>query len=564
VAATLLALLVSACGQAPDPVGQDTDGLQSLVSADRFRDHMTVLADDRMQGRETGTEGYRLAAEYVAGQFAEIGLVPLGDGGSYFQHVPFLSTRLDPGTASLELRRDRQALVLEFGEQFVMSGGFGSNSDFITAPLVFVGYGIQALQHGHDDFDNVDVSGNILVRLTGAPADFPIDERAYYSSGRVKNMFAVERGAVGVITVRTPVDLPRLKWERYTSAIGTGELRWIGPDDQPFEAVSELGGEVVLSEAGASELFVFAGYDLEGLFAQLDAGGTGSFELGVEATMKRSSVQDRLSAPNVIGMIPGGEEVLGTEYLLFTAHLDHLGVRPADGGNEIHNGAYDNAAGVATILEVARIMAGDSKLPGRSVVFAALTGEEQGLQGSSYLANNLPFPIQDMVAVINIDMPFLGFPIAEIMGLGAEHSSLRDALMKAAKKAGLDYVPDPRPELVRLIRSDQFSFVLRGVPGFNLKPGVRSSDPSLDGPAMHAAFLADSYHQPADNLELPYSAEGAERFASVALLLGLELANVDRRPAWNAGDFFGEKFAEEERACPPDAGPQYGHWWSFR
>jgi len=539
----LAALALSGCGRTTDAAVENRFGTRAELSAERVRAHMTILADDAMQGREAGTAGYVRAAEYVAAQFAGFGLAPMGDDGSYFQSVPFLSTRLVAESATLALTRDGQVWPLVFGEDFVTFGSFNADDESVTAALVFVGYGIDAPDHGHDDFAGVDASGKIIVRLTGAPPGFPTDERAYYSSSWVKDSVAVARGAVGVITVRTPVDLPRLTWDRYLSASGSTSMAWTDNDGSPFDTYPELKGEAVLSEAAAAMLFKTAGRDLDMVFARREWGETGAFELGIAATLSRRSLRDRTSAPNVIAMIPGTDAKLQGQYLLYTAHLDHLGIRKGKAGDDIHNGAYDNAAGVATMLEVARVMAADPETLRRAVVFAALTGEEKGLQGSSYLAQHPPLEIGSLAAVINIDMPYLGFPIAEIMGLGVEHSSLKAALENAASQAGLDYTADPRPELVRFIRSDQFSFVRRGVPGLNLKPGARSSDPAFDGPAMHEAYLKDHYHQPSDDLELPFSQEGSERFARVALLLGLQVANGGQRPRWNDGDFFAREFA---------------------
>ena len=534
------------CAWAEESGEERLDSLLAEVSADRFRAHMSVLADDAMAGRETGTEGYLAAARYVASRFSEFGLAPLGENDGYLQPVPFLSARLESDSPRFAVSRGTKEWVLAFPEDYVMSGSFGAAEDSLAAPLVFVGYGIQAPQHGHDDFAGVDVSGKILVRLTGAPSRFAADERAFYSSSWVKNGLAVERGAVGVITVRSPIDLPRLPWQRYLSAIGSSEMRWTWPDGSPFEAFTELVGEAVVSEAGAAKLFALAGRDLEALFARHEGGRTGSFELGLSASLQKRSLTERLAAPNVVAMMPGSDLELRQEYVLYTAHLDHLGVRAGEGGDDIHNGAYDNAAGVATILEIARIMAANPDCARRSVLFAALTGEEKGLQGSSYLAHHPPVPVERIVAVINIDMPYLGFPFAEVMGLGVEHSTLQAALEGAAEAAGLDYIPDPRPELVRLIRSDQFSFVRRGIPGLNLKPGVMSSDPDVDGGALHGEFLQQHYHRPSDDLELPFSPEASERFTRVALLLGLNVANDNQRPVWNAGDFFGQRFVTGE------------------
>lgn len=543
---TGLILATMSCGWAEVEASSSPGALLAEISAERFRAHMSVLADDTMAGRESGSEGYLAAARYVASQFAEFGLTPLGGPGSYFQSVPFLVTRLEPESTHFAVSRGVEELVLAFADDYVMSGGFGAAEDQITAPLVFVGYGIEAPQYGHDDFAGAEVKGKILVRLTGAPARFTTDERAFYSSSWVKNELAVEHGAVGVITVRSPADLPRLPWQRYLSAVGSSDMRWTRPDGTPFEAFPELLGEAVVSEAGAARLFEFAGHDLDSLFARHEAGETGSFDLGASASLHRRSSTGHLSAPNVLAMVPGSDARLRDEYVLFTAHLDHLGVRPGEGGDDIHNGAYDNAAGVATILEVARILAEWPDRIRRPVLFAALTGEEQGLQGSSYLARNLPVPVARIVAVVNIDMPYLGLPIAEVMGLGVEHSTLQAALERAADEAGLEYISDPRPELVRFIRSDQFSFVRLGVPGLNLKPGAKSSDPSVDGGALHDEYLQRHYHRASDDLGLFFSAEGAVRFARVALLLGLHVANANQRPTWNAGDFFGRRFLPGE------------------
>lgn len=544
VAALLaVALTVAGCQGEPDASTPKTGELSGKVSAERFRTHMEVLADDGMAGRETGSEGYLMAARYAASQFEGFGLVPAGDGAGFFQWVPFLSTRLDPESPRLLVHRGREEIDFAFPDDYVVYAGFTAGEQSVTADLAFVGYGIQAPAFGHDDFAGIDVDGKILVRLTGAPPQFTPDERAFYSSSAVKNALAVERGAVGLITVRTPVDLPRLPWQRYLSAIGSADMSWTLPDGVPHEAFPQIVAEAVVSEAGAASLFDLAGHDLEVQFARHESGQTDSFDMSLAATIGSRSVTERLSAPNVVAMIPGSDPRLRHEFVLYTGHLDHLGVRPSGTGDDIHNGAYDNSAGIATILESARIMAGSASRVRRSVLFAALTGEEKGLQGSSFMAENPPVPIACIVAVINVDMPYLGFPIGQIMGLGVEHSSLEASLKGAAGVVGLDFISDPRPELVRFIRSDQFSFVKRGIPGLNLKPGPLSADQRFDGGAMHGEYLANHYHQPSDELHLPFSPEGAKRFARAALELGLSIANADSRPRWNAGDFFGERFA---------------------
>jgi hypothetical protein len=523
------------------PFQQEMAIIADINGAD-IRAQMTILADDSMGGREAGTVAYDRAAAHVSRQFAAIGLEPLGEAGTFFQNIEFFETRLVPDTATLTLQAEGMTpLELEFARDFIRSGGYGEAVETITAPLVFVGHGITAPEYDHDDYAEVDVSGKILVVLSGAPPQFATDQRAYYSSGKTKAALAAQHGAAGIISLRTPVDQARRPWARYLPGIGRPGLRWITADDEPFEAYPEFRGSAVLSESGASTLFTFAGVDLEEIFAHHAAGGTGSFALNVDATLSRTSTQSVVSSANVIGAVRGSDPVLKDEYVVYTAHLDHIGVRGVGVADAIHNGAYDNAAGIAVILEVAKAM---QRLPlRRSVMFAAVTAEEKGLQGSSYLVHNPPVPISSLVANINIDMPYLGFPVADIEAFGAEHSTLLAAVTQATQDLAMTLTPDPMPEEVRFVRSDQFSFVKQGIPALAFKAGSKSSDPAIDGKAMLQDFLKNHYHRASDDLSLPYSAEGAARFGRAAARLGLIVANDEQRPEWNPGDFFGDKFA---------------------
>jgi len=456
---------------------------------------------------------------------------------------------LVPGSASFTLHRGDVDVPLRFNEDFVRLGGFGAPEESVSAPLVFVGFGVRAPEYAHDDFADVNVAGRILVVLTGAPPRFDTDQRAFYSSSAGKRALALALGALGIVTVRTPVDQERTPWSRVVAGVGSPAMRWLEADGTPHDGFTALVGDAALSEAGAQRLFEFAGHDLEALFERHTSGATGSFELGVNATLRRGSEQRQVASPNVVGLLRGSDPRLREQYILYTAHLDHLGIRPDPSGDEIHNGAYDNATGVATVLVITRALANMSPPPRRSILFAAVTGEEKGLRGSDYLAHHPPVPIDNLVANINIDMPFLGYPMADVEPIGVEHSTLQDAVARAAADLGLASTPDTRPELVRFIRSDQFSFVQRGVPGLNLKPGATCTDPNVDGDAMRSQFLREHYHRPSDDLSLPFSSEGAEAFVRTALALGLIVASDDNAPRWKDGDFFGERFA---RRRPPE------------
>jgi hypothetical protein len=546
VMAVVVAL--GACGDNELPVQQESplDARQVAVdsiSGAEIRTHMEVLAADEMLGREAGTADYDKAADYVAAQFRQLGLLPMGDGSSFFQKINFFETRLQPDSAELILRGGGGDVSLVFRDDFIRSGGYGESAEEITAPLLFVGHGITAPEYDHDDFAGIDVAGKILVVLSGAPPQFATDQRAFYSSGRGKAARAAELGAVGIIGVRTPVDQARRPWSRYLPGIGTPGMRWLQADGVPHQGYPELAGSATLSETGVDKLFELAGRELAPVFEKHAAGETGSFEFGIDATLKRQSSQRTVASANVVGVLQGSDPALQHEYVVYSAHLDHIGVRSGDGDDDIHNGAYDNAAGIGVMLEIAAGMAAMETRPKRSVIFAAVTAEEKGLQGSSYFAKNPPVPSRQLVGNINIDMPYLAFPVADIQAFGAEHSSLLGSVTEATAKMGMGLTPDPMPEEVRFVRSDQFSFVQEGIPALAFKAGAKSFDESIDGEAMLADFLKNHYHQASDDLSLPYSAEGAERFAQAALLLGIIVADDADRPRWNEGDFFGDKFA---------------------
>jgi hypothetical protein len=542
----LLSGLLVGCGSNGDSSEQSWDRAFESLTGANVRNHIEILAADDMQGREAGTAGHRKAAEYVASRFSELGLKPLGDNDTYFQNINFLESRLVEESATIVLHKEDADTVLHYGEDFVRYGGFGRADETVTAPLVFVGFGIQAPGYKHDDFAGVDVGGKILVELTGAPSSFASDERAFYSSGEGKQALAVELGAVGIITIRTPVDQQRLTWPRMLGLAKAADMRWIGADNKAQGGFPELTGNAVLSNSGAERLFGLAGRSLDELFERHSNGDTGGFDLDVSATLERRSTQRRASSPNVLALLPGSDPALRNEYVLFTAHLDHLGIRRGENGTEIYSGAYDNAAGVAIVVEMAGALSKVSPAPRRSIIFAAVTAEEKGLRGSDYLAHNPPVAIGNIVANINIDMPYLGYPIADVEGFGVEHSTLHGALIRATEQQKLALTPDPHPELVRLIRSDQFSFVKQGVPGLNLKPGSISSDPAIGGAELQSAFLQDHYHGPSDDLNLPFSEDGAQRFARMVLAFGLIVANDNERPRWKDGDFFGDLFAGDD------------------
>jgi Zn-dependent M28 family amino/carboxypeptidase len=267
--------------------------------------------------------------------------------------------------------------------------------------------------------------------------------------------------------------------------------------------------------------------------------------LGVDVTIVSVSKHERISSPNVIGILPGSDPELKDEYIVYSTHLDHLGTgAPVDGDN-IYNGFYDNAFGVAVSIEVARALKSLSVSPRRSIIFVAVTGEERGLLGSDYFAHYPTVPSSSLVANVNIDMPMMLFPLNTIVGYGSEHSSLEELTATEAIKEGFEATPDPYPDEVYFIRSDQYSFVRQGIPAVYFAEGIGSSDPTIDGRAVQMDFEKNHYHKPSDDLSQPVDWETTLRFSRAGARIGYRIAMNDERPEWNEGDFFGEKFGRK-------------------
>ncbi|MEE8117976.1 MAG: M20/M25/M40 family metallo-hydrolase, partial [Gammaproteobacteria bacterium] len=369
--------------------------------------------------------------------------------------------------------------------------------------------------------------------------------RAFYSSTRGKLNRAVENGAVGMIGFSTTLDLERAPWERSVRNRANSGMRWVGPDGSVGHAPAQIQVSVHLGPAGATKLFEGADHSEEEVRSAAAEGRLLSFEMNRSVHFQKNVLQENVNSANVLAVLEGSDPQLKNEYVLFSAHLDHMGVGAEIDGDDLYNGAYDNAAGVAVLLELARVFAGAAERPKRSLLFVAVTAEEKGLLGADYFARNPTVPMDAVAANVNMDMPIFTFPMGGLVGFGAEHSSLEHNLKRAAEELGMVLEPDPFPEEVVFIRSDQFAFVQHGVPAVFLVPGHESSDPNIDGHAKWNEWLTTYYHKPTDDLSRAFIMESAYRFTAANYLIALDVANADSRPTWNEGDFFGDKFARK-------------------
>lgn len=542
MAALSLSLALGACASVDSR--RDTDAGQFASPAETIRADVAWLADDAREGREAGTRAYLEAAEYVAARMKAIGLEPAGDDG-WYQEVPLRAATPVLEAAVLSItNKDGETEKLTHLDDFRVFPSIDASAFAVSAPAVFVGFGIFAPEAGHDDYAGLDVTGKIVVYFGGAPDSFESEQRAHYGSGSLKASEAAARGAVGTITLQTSASVKRRPWARFIANPKAVSMRWVGPDGRVNISGPGIKGRAVLNPAVSAKLFEGADKSYADVLAEADANGGApkGFDLPVTVSMKGAVDLKDLKSPNVAGLIRGADPVLRNEYVVLTAHLDHIGVNQtlvAEGKDGINNGAMDNALGVATMLAVARRLKRGAPLA-RSVIILAVTGEEKGLLGAGYFAHFPTVPKDAIVANVNLDMPVMLHSFTDVVAFGAEHSTLGPITRAALEKAGVALSPDPFPEQGIFTRSDHYRFVQQGVPAVYLFPGFANG-----GEEKFNEFLENHYHKPSDDVSLPIRYDDVARFAELNYFIARDIANAPVRPRWNEGDFFGDLFAGE-------------------
>lgn len=543
--ATASVLLLFGCsGDSNDfyEIGSAESGLDAAlatISRENIQSSLNYLAADEREGRMTGSRGYDEAAQFVADQFTAMGLEPGGTDG-WFQQVPFITRMTDIENSGVTLHKKEGDVDLEWGKDMIIYADRLREENRVRAEVVFAGFSVHAPELGYSDFEGIDVRGKIVASFAGAPATFPSTERAHFSSGRTKAEELVRRGAIGEIGLMSRLEEKRSPWSRDAGA--RRRMSWIDESGGVADFHPELLGDANFNRHSAEQLFEGSPLTFEEALDAAEEARPLSRALGIEVTMYRRAVHERIASPNVVGILRGSDPDLSKEYVVYSTHLDHLGTGVPVKGDSIYNGMYDNALGVSVTIEIARVLASLAAPPRRSIVFVAVTGEEHGLLGSDYFVHYPTVPAPDIVANVNIDMPMFLFPMNTVTGYGAEHSSLEGLTTEEALKEGFEYIPDPFPDEVYFIRSDQYSFVRQGIPSVYLAEGIGSSDPSVDGRAVLDTFFGTHYHQPSDDLSQPIVWETALRFSRAGVRIGFRIAMEDQRPNWNEGDFFGDKF----------------------
>lgn len=536
VAAASLLLFVSqplAQTAIPSPGSQN----EPTFTPGAFSSHVRFLADDLLEGRLTGTRGYDLAAAYVATRFEALGLKPAVDNG-WYQKISFREARHVA---------DRPPSITIGGTTFnhpadvLMFPSTRENSESLEGNVIFAGFCFDKRDLGFDDFAGLDVKGKIVACLTGFPKGTPSDVGAHLADR--KQMMAEARGAIGVLQIPTIEFFETLPWPKLVEFANVPALTWKRPDGTPHVEAPGIRIGALLNTAAREALFAGAPRSLTDILAEANTAGgkPKGFALQQPVKLVRHSQFRDLQSTNVLGVLPGTDPAVANEFVVLMGHLDHIGVKTEKSGDQIFNGAMDNAAGIATLLEVARAFAESPKKPRRSILFAAVTGEEEGLLGSAYLAKYPVTPPGSVVAVVNLDMPVLLYDFIDVVAFGAEHSTLGKIVEQATARAGVKTSPDPLPAEGIFTRSDHYNFVKEGIPAVFLMTGFGNG-----GDKTFGAFLATHYHQPSDQSDLPFNWTAAAKFARINYLITRDIADQAERPRWYRDSFFGTTFAPEQ------------------
>jgi Zn-dependent M28 family amino/carboxypeptidase len=500
----------------------------------RWWSHVVFLADDALQGRETGSPGHRKAAEYVAGEFAKLGLRAAGSDG-YLQPVDLRSLTIDEADCRLALVREGGEDLLRLGDDAVISLRVAPAPSF-EAPLVFAGYGLSIPEVGHDDFKGLDAKGKLVVYLRGAPPGVAGPLAAHSQSDGERSEALRQAGAIGSIMILNPkhMDIP---WERLTLARFLPAMVLADPaldDNRGLKAA------VTFNPARADKLLAGSGHEFKDLLEAADAGKPlPHFEIPARLKAIVAVTRADVASQNVVALLPGTDPTLKDEYVIFSAHLDHLGVGKPINGDAIYNGAMDNASGIATLLDVAAILKESGAKLRRSVLFVAVTAEEKGLLGSKFFTHHSIIGQGQIVADLNIDMILPLYPLKKLTMFGSDESDLGDDAAAVARSSGVLPRPDPVPERNVFIRSDQYSFIRRGIPSLMVMVGFDKGSPEEQ---VVMRWLTERYHAPSDDVKQPVDKKAAGEFDSLVAKLLERVANRNERPRWKDSSFF-KRFA---------------------
>ena len=517
----------------------DAEAAGQKIEEGGLRAHIKYLSDDLLEGRGPGARGGMLAAKYIASQFEALGLEPAGGERSYFQLVQMIGSRPD-SMNRLTVKNGAGSTEFKFADDFVGGTDLEQTEVPINGDIVFVGYGVQAPEANWDDYKGQDVRGKILLMLVNDPPATATEPNlfggkalTYYGRWTYKYEEAARRGAAGAILIHTN-ESAGYGWSVVRNSWGSERFGLIPDANTPGLKLKSW-----VTEDAARKIAQMGGQNLDQLRQQAASRSFKPVTLNASVDMTLRTQVQRLTSPNVVGIYRGNDPTLKNEYVVYSAHWDHLGIRPDQPGDNIYNGAVDNATGIAGILAIAKAFGALNIRPKRSILFIATTAEEQGLLGAEYYARNPLVPLKDTVANINIDsMNVLG-QTTDLTPLGADRSTLGKIVEEVAKENGLTVSPDAHPEQGSFYRSDHFPFAKAGVPAVNFEPGSKFVGHSEKwGEEQFSDYNEHRYHQPSDEYSLYWNFAGMIQQARLAFMIGLRVGNANDTPQWNKGDEF--------------------------
>jgi hypothetical protein len=519
----------------------------AMVDSAEIKADIKYLADDKLLGRMPGTPGYQTAVNYVVARLRGLNVKPAGEKGTWLQTVRLRKATLVKGaTATIATQQmvtlsngDTLSNVIDdlaAGKEITISPDPESMAQNVNAPMAFAGYGISQPKLGYDDYAGLDVKGKVVLVVRGAPDEFSSSVKAHVANTSTILKAAAQHGAVGVI-------------------IGQADstVRPVVAGVRGVYSVMNDQGKVSVSRSfysGQIKIFANVNYNVFRMLVSkadknvkdiallIKSGKPQSFAIPVNITANYHSFYQDIVSYNVIGKIAGSDPKLKKQYVVHSAHLDHLGIGAPVQGDSIYNGAHDNASGVASLLGIAKVYAHMKVKPKRSILVVMVTGEEMGDLGSGYFANHPTVPVKSMVADVNTDMPTIIAPLLSITALGAEHSSLAKQVNQAATYLGISVEPDPEPTQARFTRSDQYSFVVNGIPALHVKYGNKTADGKNNLAEIVAPWRAKYYHKPQDDINGVFNFEAGKKYAQLNFLIGYLVAQDIKKPVWNAGDIF--------------------------
>jgi Zn-dependent M28 family amino/carboxypeptidase len=502
----------------------------SIPDGKRWWSYVEALANDQMKGRDTGSPEHLKAAQFVADQFQKAGLTAAGTQG-FLQPVRFTAWKIVEPECRVELVRGGKAEPLALGEDAYIGRGTPP-AEFVEAPLVFAGYGLTVPEKNYDDFAGLDVRGKIVVMIGGGPSNITGPMKAHYQNARERRVFLLKAGAIGTVTIQNPstADVP---WARLTLARFQESMELADPTLAPAAGLKIA---ITMNPAHAGKWLEGSGHTVDELLALATAGKPLPHFPLVPTLRAKTKIQTReLESQNVAAIWPGVDPALKNQYVVLSAHLDHVGVGEPINGDSIYNGAMDNASGTAALLDMAETLHDQKIQTKRSLLFVAVTGEEKGLLGSRYFAAHPTVSSKSMVADLNMDMFLPLYPLHIVTVYGLNESDLGDTLRPVAQSLDVAVQDDPAPQRNIFIRSDQYSFIRVGVPSLMTDVGFKKGSKEEE---IEKEWLKNRYHAPSDDLNQPVDLQAAAQYDRLMLKLAETVADQPARPQWKPDSFF--------------------------